>query len=87
MDREVMTLYYDRVHEDVVGDAVADSEDYRKAHREFVQQEENFQEKYKAQPEVIKDYFAIMDKIMAEESVIFREMYLLGASDRERMLK
>lgn len=87
MDREVMTLYYDRVHEDVVGDAVADSEEYRNAHREFVRQEEEFQKKYGNQPDMLKDYSAIMDKLMMEESVIFREMYLLGASDQERMLK
>lgn len=87
MDREVMTLYYDRVHENVVGDAVADSEEYRKAHEDYVLMENNLREKYKNQPEVLKDYSTIMDKLMVEESIIFREMYLLGASDRERMLK
>ncbi len=88
MDKEFMRAYCRNNYVHVCDIAVADSEEYRRKREVRYQMEDKMTEmlggtgtkKYGVFDEYISAYADEMD-------VMLEEMYLLGAADRERMLR
>ena len=88
MDRAFMKSFLNNYYADYQSEAVKDSEEYRKRQTKRYEMEKKFelllQENSKELVEVFEDY---LDACADELEVLLEQMYLLGAADREKMLR
>ena len=88
MDREFMKTFLSNYYVDYQSEAVKDSEEYRKRQTKRYEMEKKFelllQENSKKLVEVFEDY---LDVYADELEILLEEIYLMGAQDREKMLR
>ncbi|MCC8138272.1 MAG: hypothetical protein LIO76_09490 [Clostridiales bacterium] len=88
MDRQFMAEYFDKVYDEPVSAAVKDDEEYCKLNEVFFQKEQEF-EKMLGGPNS-KEY-VFFDELMTKSDELWERVmkgaYLMGARDRERMLR
>ena len=85
MDREFMKSFYRNYYEDVYSEAI----------KEFTEYQEKQIVKYDLQAKIeeehsekgLKLFEQFLDALADEQEILLQEMYLLGAQDRERMLR
>ena len=81
-------LYKTNYYVDYQSEAVKDSEEYRKRKTKRYEMEKKFelllQENSKELVEVFEDY---LDAYADELEILLEEIYLMGAQDREKMLR
>ena len=88
MDREFMKSFLNNYYADYQSEVVKDSVEYQKRRKRRYEIEKKFalllQESSKELVVVFDDY---LDTYADELEILLEEMYLMGANDRERMLK
>ena len=88
MDREFIKSFLNNYYADYQSEAVKDSEEYRKRQAKRYEMEKKFelllQENSKKLVEVFEDY---LDACADELEILLEEIYLMGAQDREKMLR
>ena len=88
MDLEFMKSFLNNYYADYQSEAVKDFEEYRKRQTKRYEIEKKFelllQENSKELVEVFEGY---LDACTDELEVLLEQMYLLGATDREKMLR
>lgn len=87
MDKEFMCEYMIRTHEDLIAEAVEDDDEYKKIYCEYRKAYNELDEACKKFPDVwerLDMYICELTKMM---SAACTDVYLLGADDREKMLK
>ena len=88
MDRELMKLFLNNKYADLQTEAVKDSAEYkeRRSYRYELEKkiELLLQELSKDLIKVFDDY---IDACADEQEILLQEMYLMGAQDREKMLR
>ena len=88
MDRAFMKSFLNNYYADYQSEAVKDSEEYRKRQTKRYEMEKKFelllQENSKKLVEVFEDY---LDVYADELEILLEEIYLMGAQDREKMLR
>ena len=88
MEREFMKSFLNNYYADYLSEAVKDSEEYRKRQTKRYEMEKKFelllQENSKKLVEVFEDY---LDVYADELEILLEEIYLMGAQDREKMLR
>lgn len=88
MDREFMKLFLNNYYADFQTEAVKDSAEYkeRRSYRYELEKkiELLLQELSKDLIKVFDDY---IDACADEQEILLQEMYLMGAQDREKMLR
>ena len=88
MDREFMKLFLNNYYADFQTEAVKDSEEYkeRRSYRYEMEKKNELllQELSKDLIKVFDDY---IDACADEQEILLQEMYLMGAQDREKMLR
>lgn len=88
MDRSFMKLFYEKCYTYPQEVVIKDSEEYIGKRKLRYEAEEKFVEqlkKYDGELELMFEQY--LDACADEEEILMQEMYLLGASDREKMLK
>ena len=88
MDREFMKLFLNNYYADFQTEAVKDSAEYKERRRYRYELEKKIelllQELSKDLIKVFDDY---IDACADEQEILLQEMYLMGAQDREKMLR
>ena len=88
MDREFMKSFYRRYYDDPQSEAVYESELYKEKRARRYELEEEFEKKLSAIDEelvhLLNDY---LDSYVTELEILLEEVFLFGASEREKMLK
>ena len=88
MDREFMKSFLNNYYADYQSEAVKDSEEYHKRRKKRYEIEKKFvlmlQEYSKESVELFEHY---LDAYADEQEILLQEMYLMGAQDREKMLR
>ena len=88
MDREFMKSFLNNYYADYQSEVVKDAVEYQKRRKRRYEIEKKFalllQESSKELVVVFDDY---LDTYADELEILLEEMYLMGANDRERMLK
>lgn len=88
MDREFMRAFYREFREHTYDEAVKDSEEYKeKAEIRFVLENEVIEILGGINTAEYKVFDKFLSALYDEYEVLLQGMYLLGALDRERMLK
>lgn len=88
MDKEFMKSFYERYYENPYGEAVKESEIYCELQKKRQEIEGVLESKIRAVgEEIILLFEEYMDILSDEQEVLLQEMYLMGAQDRERMLR
>lgn len=88
MDREFMRTFYREFREHTYDEAVKDSDEYKeKAEIRFVLENEVIEILGGISTAEYKKFDEYLSAFYEEYDVMLEEVYLLGASDRERMLK
>jgi len=88
MDVNFMRHYYTNVYENPQRKAVENSDTYFEKRNLRYEKEENFINKMKSIAPGLNAYFEeYLDSYSDELEILLEEMYILGASDREKMLK
>ena len=88
MDREFMRAFYREFREHTYDEAVKDSEEYKeKAEIRFVLENEVIEILGGINTAEYKVFDKFLSALYDEYEVLLQRMYLLGALDRERMLK
>ena len=83
-----MKSFYKRYYDDPQCEAVCESELYKEKRARRYELEEELEKALGEVGEKLKQLFNIyLDSCAAEQEVLIEQMYLLGAADRERMLK
>ena len=88
MEREFMKSFLNNYYADYQSEAVKDSVEYQEKRKLRYETEKKFvlmlQENSKELVEVFENY---LDACADELEVLLEQMYLLGAADREKMLR
>lgn len=88
MEREFMKSFLNNYYADYQSEAVKDSVEYQEKRKLRYKTEKKFvlmlQENSKELVEVFEDY---LDACADELEVLLEEIYLMGAQDREKMLR
>lgn len=88
MDREFMRRYYDKVYDDPVGEAVGTDPAYEKLHTELLETGKALLQLSGDSTSELWDlheqYVMLLHQM---DQIAWREIYLMGAADRERMLR
>ena len=88
MEREFMKSFLNNYYADYQSEAVKDSVEYQEKRKLRYETEKKFvlmlQENSKELVEVFEDY---LDVCADELEVLLEEIYLMGAQDREKMLR
>lgn len=88
MDRDFMRSFYEKYYADPQKTAVKDSEEYTKQRDLRYDVEERFVKLLSKSDDDLEQLFEeYLDACADEIEILLREIYLLGASDREKMLK
>lgn len=88
MDRDFMKSFYEKYYADPQKTAVKDSEEYIKQRELRYDVEERFVKLLSKSDDDLEQLFEeYLDACADEIEILLGEMYLLGASDREKMLK
>ena len=88
MEREFMKSFLNNYYADYQSEAVKDSVEYQEKRKLRYETEKKFvlmlQENSKELVEVFEDY---LDACADELEILLEEIYLMGAQDREKMLR
>lgn len=88
MDREFMKSFLNNYYADYQSEVVIDSEEYEERRTRRHEIEKKFvlllQENSK---ELVELFEAYLDSCSDELEILLQEMYLMGAQDREKMLR
>lgn len=88
MDREFIKSFLNNYYADFQSEAVKDSDEYKERRKRRYEIEKKFvlllQESTK---ELVELFEAYLDACADELEILLEEMYLMGAQDRENMLK
>ncbi len=88
MNRRFMCEYYDRMYDSPVSAATASDPDYASAREEHLRMEETFAGMLGGRDsEGWKFYEEMMLKLHEMYTLSDRDLYLMGAEDREKMLR
>ena len=88
MDRDFMRLFYERYYENPASEAIRGSEKYHNLQGKRQEIESVLEEKLRVLGNDIMQLFdEYMDALVEEQEMLLKEMYLLGAEDREKMLR
>ena len=87
MNKQFMQEYYEGMYEDIAGEVVKDNREHQ-----------NLMEKYLSRCKIFDKKLADLDKILYDEyeelqnlfdnmnRIVYKELYIKGAEDREKML-
>ncbi|MCD8340663.1 MAG: hypothetical protein LUC87_00720 [Clostridiales bacterium] len=88
MDREFMSHYYDVTYEDIELDATEGDEEYRNRYNEYLVLKEQLTARCGGQD---SDLWSLCEKLIDQQNLLMLRLcklvYLLGAEDREKMLR
>ena len=88
MDRKFMKSFLNNYYSDFQTEAVKDSEEYKERRSYRYELEKKFEvlllELSNELTKLFEDY---LDACSDEQEILLQEMYLMGAQDREKMLK
>ena len=87
MDREFMRLFCRKYYSDYQMEAVEESGEYQSRKNKRYELEQNFElelQKYEGLYGLFEKY---LDACADEQEVLMEEIYLMGAQDREKMLR
>lgn len=88
MDKEFMKSFFERYYENPYAEAVKDLGTYHETQKKRQKIEGVFEVKLKDAGEKVWQLFEqYMDAWTDEQEVLLKAMYLLGAEDREKMLR
>lgn len=88
MDREFMKSFCKNYYSDYQSEAVKDSEKYQERRKQRYETEKKLELKLQESGEEIQALFEqYLDACADELEVLLEEMYLMGAQDREKMLR
>lgn len=88
MDREFMKSFLNNYYADYQSEAVKDSEEYRKRQTKRYEIEKKFELLLQEHGEELLFLFEqYLDAYADEQEVLMQETYLMGAQDREKMLR
>lgn len=83
-----MKSFYERYYENAACEAVNGSEEYKNLQKNRQEIEGTLEEKLKdSGNDLMRLFEEYVDALIEEQEVLLREMYLMGAQDRERMLR
>lgn len=85
MDREFMKSFYRNYYEDVYSEAIKDSKEFQEKQKEKYDLQAKVEEELSEKG--LKLFEHLLDAFADEQDILLEEMYLLGAQDRERMLR
>lgn len=88
MDREFMKSFYKRYYSDAQVEAVRESQEYIQRRNVRYALEEQMEKRMKeVDISLLHLYEKYLDACADEQEILLEEMYLLGAEDREKMLR
>ena len=88
MDRAFMKSFLNNYYADYQSEAVKDSEEYRKRQTKRYEIEKKFELLLQENSKELVELFEVyLDSCADEFEILLQEMYLMGAADRERMLR
>ena len=87
MDREFMKSFLNNYYADFQSEAVKESEEYKEKRNKRYEMERAFELKLQEYGDLCKLFEAYLDACADELEILLEEMYLMGAQDRENMLK
>ena len=87
MDREFMKSFLNNYYADFQREAVKESEEYKEKRNKRYEIERAFELGLQEYKELSELFEAYLDACADELEVLLEQMYLLGAADREKMLR
>lgn len=88
MDVEFMEQFYSKMYEEPEKEAVRENREYASVRQRREQVEDRFWKMTETMPREVQDAFSdFMVALNEEQQVLLKAMYMLGAKDRERMLR
>ena len=87
LDREFMKSFLNNYYADFQSEAVKESEEYKEKRNKRYEMERAFELGLQEYKELSELFEAYLDACADESEILLEEMYLMGAQDRERMLK
>lgn len=82
-----MKSFCQNYYSDYQTEAIKDSKEYQKRKRKRYEIEHIFESKLKQQEGLDKLFEEYLDACADEQEVLLEEIYLMGAQDREKMLR
>ena len=87
MDREFMKSFLTNYYVDYQSEAVKESEEYKEKRNKRYEMERAFELGLQEYKELSELFEAYLDACADEQEILLQEMYLMGAQDREKMLR
>ena len=88
MDLKFMKSFLNNYYADYQSEAVKDSEEYRKRQTKRYEIEKKFELLLQENSKELVELFEVyLDSCADEFEILLQEMYLMGAQDREKMLR
>lgn len=87
MDRKFMRSFCQKYYSDFQTDAVKDSTEYQERKKKRYEIERKFELKLQEHEGLEKLFEEYLDACADEQEVLQEEVYLLGAQDREKMMR
>ena len=87
MDRNFMRSFCQKYYSDFQTEAVKDSEEYQKRKKKRYEIERKFELKLQEHEGLEKSFEEYLDACADELEVLLKEIYLMGAQDREKMMR
>lgn len=88
MDVEFMEQFYSKMYEEPEKEAVRENREYASVRHRREQVEDRFWKMTETMPREVQNAFSdFMVALNEEQQVLLKAMYMLGAKDRERMLR
>lgn len=82
-----MKSFLNNYYADYQTEAVIDSKEYQHRKNKRYELERNFESALQEQKELYKLFEEYLDACANEQEVLLEEIYLMGAQDREKMLR
>lgn len=88
MDKQLMKKFYQQMYEDIVSEVVNNNYLYQEQKNQYVERRSAFGKKLKdLDEEMYTEYEELENLFGSMNSIVYMELYIKGAEDREAMLR